>query len=138
MTIADDITEKEADEIHRDLIEFNAKAVPLTGPHQDLCLALRDDAGALQGGLVAFLHGWHILFIDYLWIAEAHRHQGYASRLLQEVERVARQKGCRLIQLDTFDFQAPGLYERNGYKCFAVLDDCPPGHKRYYFKKVLL
>jgi hypothetical protein len=39
--------------------------------------------------------------------------------------------------LDTFDFQARGFYERNGYELFGTLDDCPPGHKRYYLKKAL-
>lgn len=51
------------------------------------------------------------------------------------IEKIAKEKGCNLIHLDTFDFQAKDFYIRNGYEVFGVLDDCPREHKRYYMKK---
>jgi hypothetical protein len=42
-----------------------------------------------------------------------------------------------LSHLDTFDWQTKEFYLKHGYEVFGVLDDCPPGHKRYYMKKVL-
>lgn len=44
-------------------------------------------------------------------------------------------KGCNLVHLDTFDFQAKDFYLKHGYEVFGVLDDCPMEHKRYYMKK---
>ena len=60
---------------------------------------------------------------------------GYGSILLKEVEKIAKEKGCYLIHLDTFDFQAKDFYVKHGYEVFGVLDNCPPGHKRYFMKK---
>lgn len=52
-----------------------------------------------------------------------------------EVEKSAIKKGCELIHLDTFDFQAKDFYLKYGYEIFGVLEDCPEKHKRYYSKK---
>jgi len=45
--------------------------------------------------------------------------------------------GATLAHLDTFDFQAKDFYIKNSYKIFGVLENCPAGHKRYYFSKSL-
>ena len=66
---------------------------------------------------------------------EEARGLGYGSALLKEVERIAKEKGCNLVHLDTFDFQAKGFYIKQGYEIFGVLDNCPTDHKRYYMKK---
>ncbi len=73
-----------------------------------------------------------------LWVDEAHRGKGYGSILLEEVEKIAKEKECTLIHLDTFDFQAKDFYLKHGYELFGVLDDCPPGHKRFFMKKKIL
>lgn len=43
---------------------------------------------------------------------------------------------CKLIHLDTFDFQAKDFYMKHEYEIFGILDDCPIEHKRYYMKKL--
>jgi hypothetical protein len=45
--------------------------------------------------------------------------------------------GCRKSWLDTFSFQAPGFYEKNGYVVFGELSEYSPGHKRYFLRKRL-
>jgi hypothetical protein len=40
--------------------------------------------------------------------------------------------------LDTFDFQAEAFYLKGGYEMFGILDDCPPGHKRFFLRKTLV
>ena len=57
--------------------------------------------------------------------------------MLAEVESAAKEKGCYLIYLDTFDFQAKEFYEKQGYEVFGVLEDCPKEHCRYYLKKTI-
>jgi ribosomal protein S18 acetylase RimI-like enzyme len=39
--------------------------------------------------------------------------------------------------LDTFDCQAPGFYEKLGFKVFGKLEDYPPGHQRFYLMKLI-
>ena len=37
--------------------------------------------------------------------------------------------------LDTFAFQAPAFYEKQGYTLFGTIEDLPPGHARYFLQK---
>ena len=39
--------------------------------------------------------------------------------------------------LDTHSFQAPGFYRKLGCQEIAVIEDCPPGHRRHWFRKRL-
>ncbi|MGN0144593.1 MAG: GNAT family N-acetyltransferase, partial [Clostridium sp.] len=82
------------------------------------------------------MYCWNCLYIDVLWVSEEYRKHGLGSRLLNEIESIATEKGCHLIHLDTFDFQAKDFYIKHGYEVFGVLDECPEGHKRYFLKKI--
>lgn len=81
---------------------------------------------------------WNILHIEVLWVKEEYRNNGYATALLTDVENTAKKMGCNISHLDTFDFQAKGLYEKLGYTVFGVLEDCPKGHCHYYMSKNLV
>ena len=83
------------------------------------------------------MYCWDCADVDALWVSEQYRRTGLGKKLLLQVEAKARKKGARLIHLDTFDFQARGFYESQGYEVFGVLEDCPAEHKRYYLKKLL-
>ena len=48
---------------------------------------------------------------------------------------MAKEGNCSLMHLDPFDFQAKEFYEKNGFEVFGILENCPPGHTRYYMKK---
>lgn len=76
-----------------------------------------------------------IVYINVLWVKEEYRKDGLGTKLLKEIEKIAKEKDCHLIHLDTFDFQAKDFYIRHGYEIFGVLDQCPENHKRYFMKK---
>jgi GNAT superfamily N-acetyltransferase len=95
------------------------------------------DGEALVGGLVGEI-GWKWLFVELLWIAESHRGRGLGGRVLQTAEAEAIRRGARHVYLDTFDFQARPFYERQGYEVFGVLEDYPPGHRRFFLRKDLI
>ena len=133
-----DATNEELGIIGLGLNEYNNSQVPFTQKpdfvYVNRCIRDGDD---VVGGIIAIIYCWNILFIDNLWIAQEHRNKGYATALMNDVENKAREMGCKLSHLDTFDFQAKGLYEKLGYAVFGVLEDCPEGHKRYYMSKKL-
>jgi hypothetical protein len=56
---------------------------------------------------------------------------------LEEAEAEAARRGCRTITLDTFSFQAPGFYQKLGYRVVGVYEDCPVGFSRIYLQKGL-
>ncbi len=106
------------------------------GDYSPVNYFLRDESGAIRGGVLADLWGgW--LHIQFLWVEEALRQQGYGSQLLQAAENEARAKGGRSAYVETFSFQARPFYERHGYRVFGELEDFPPGHNYYFLRKPL-
>lgn len=101
-----------------------------------LTIALKIDDGELIGGTLgdAFLG---CLDIHILWVANEHRGQGYGQKLMTVAEQEARQAGCRIMRLDTFDFQAPIFYEKLGFTEFGRFQYFPGGPFKLYFVKQL-
>jgi ribosomal protein S18 acetylase RimI-like enzyme len=50
------------------------------------------------------------------WVSERARSQGLGTRLLEEFEAEAKSRGCTRVFVTSFTFQAPGFYERHGYR----------------------
>lgn len=102
-----------------------------------VALLVRDeDTNDILGGLYGnIFYRW--LFIELLAVPEQTRGQGTGSKLLEMAEKLALEKGCIGIWLDTFDFQAPEFYPKHGFTRFGQIDDFPPGHQRYFFQKRL-
>ncbi len=130
---------EEKQEIIDGLVSYNLSRVPSLQEERfiDLSRKAVSESGGIVGGIIARMYCWNCADIDVLWVCESGRGAGIGKRLLKEVEDEARKRGAHLIHLDTFDFQARGFYERQGYEVFGVLEDCPAGHKRYYMKKLL-
>jgi ribosomal protein S18 acetylase RimI-like enzyme len=119
-----------------DAVEQFNLSITRDDSYSPIAVFLRDDNEVLQGGVVGDAWGgWlHILFI---WVSDAVRYQGYGSKLLLTAERLARERGCKGVYLETFSFQAKPFYEGLGYKVFGELEDYPGGYKCYFMKKGL-
>jgi GNAT superfamily N-acetyltransferase len=120
--------------------EYNSKKTPLMeqAAVERIFKTMKDLEGNIIGGILSIINYYSkSSYIDILWIKEEYRKDGYGSILMDEVEREAKEKGVHLVNLDTFDFQAKDFYIKRGYEVYAVLDDCPVNHKRYYMRKLL-
>ncbi|MBI1775405.1 MAG: GNAT family N-acetyltransferase [Proteobacteria bacterium] len=91
---------------------------------------------AVVGGLWGGSY-FSYLWIDLLFLPETLRGAGLGRRIMIQAEEEAVRRGCTGVWLDTFSFQARGFYERLGYAVFGTIDDHPPGHSRFFLKKVL-
>jgi len=131
-------SDEESRYVRNRLIEFNAGQLPddLKNRYEEINLHLKDDEGNVIAGLLSVLC-WNWLEVDILWVDSLYRKQGQGSKLLMEAEKIAREKGCTFIKLNTFSFQAPDFYKKHGYREIAVIDDAPRGFKHYYFMKEL-
>jgi len=78
-----------------------------------------------------------LLFIDLVFLPDSLRDRGLGSRVLELAESEARQRGCRGAVLYTINFQAPGFYERLGYREFGRVPCDPPGTARVFMTKEL-
>lgn len=96
----------------------------------------RDGAGEVVGGIYGWSY-WSALEIKDFWLREGARRQGLGTQLIEAIEARARERGCTMAYLDTFNFQAPKFYAKRGYEVFGTLDGFAGGITRYYLKKAL-
>ena len=102
-----------------------------------LAISLRDEAGAIAGGLIGELK-WEWLHIDLLWIDDAHRGKGHGEALVAMAETAARDHGARGVYLSTMSLQAPDFYPKLGYRQCGLMEDYPvAGHRIHHFAKAL-
>ncbi|MSP76778.1 MAG: GNAT family N-acetyltransferase [Rhodospirillaceae bacterium] len=97
---------------------------------------LKSERGELMGGLLGMIWGG-CLHISILWVDEAARGEGNATRMMDAAEAYAREHHCHLATLYTHSFQARPFYEKRGYEVFGTLEDYPPAHAKYFLKKRL-
>ena len=140
-----EVNEHRAEVIGQRLQEFNEahsrKTVSWHDPQfppAPLEVYVLDRAGTLVGGLKGRTHAiptW--LEVTCLWVDEAVRRRGLGRQLMERAEALARSRGCRYARLATCDFNAPGLYERLGYRLYGTLANCPPGETVFYYWREL-
>ncbi|MFL2097387.1 GNAT family N-acetyltransferase [Marinilactibacillus psychrotolerans] len=91
----------------------------------------------LVGGIVADKE-YQTIHVSLLVITQDARGLSIGSKLLQEIETFAKEKGIIHITLTTRSYQAVDFYKKNGYTVFATLEDMPiKGVTKYYFDKRL-
>ncbi|WP_027635594.1 GNAT family N-acetyltransferase [Clostridium butyricum] len=131
--------EEESELIVEKIVEYNLSKVSIIQESSFIWInrVIVDTYGDIIAGINSKMYCWNCLYIDVLWVKEEYRKEGLGSKILNEIEKVAKDKGCYLIHLDTFDFQAKGFYIKHGYDIFGILDECPQRHKRYFMKKFI-
>jgi len=117
------------------LIRYNRRTA---GPfrYTRTVLSVRGDKGHLLGGLILQSY-WKESYVELLWLSGKARRRGTGRRLIEEAERRARRRGSLLIHLNTYSFQAPGFYEKLGFKRVGGMSGSPPGESRHFYVKRL-
>ena len=117
----EDLTKEEAAYIGEKINEIVPREVD--ADEEEFVLKVENDTGEIVGGCVAeaYEYHWSRMFLADLWVDERYRHHGIGSMLLREVERIAREKGCRVVTLGTASYMARPFYEKHGYTVFTTL-----------------
>lgn len=139
ITLSAEVNEADRQHVEEGLLAFNATASPYFAVQpenkgQALDAFVRDSAGTILGAVTAHTT-WDWLSIELVWLDERLRGRGYGARLMRAVEEEARRRGCAHVRVTTYCFQAPGFYERLGYRVVGRLDDFPPGGAYYWLRK---
>ena len=95
-----------------------------------------EENGLCLGGINAFRLDT-LLMVDRLWVAESQRGKGLGTELLTAVEDRAKAGGAKYAELNTFGFQAPGFYEKMGYRLFGSVEPAVGKWGHYFYKKEL-
>lgn len=106
-----ELDQRLSDELDR----VNAAATPGVAAARELTVQLLDEAGDLAAGISGWT--WGVAAgIGMTWVREDARGAGLGSRLLTSFEEEARARGCTHVFVTSFTFQAPGFYQRHGYR----------------------
>jgi ribosomal protein S18 acetylase RimI-like enzyme len=114
---------------------YNRKTADLDGVRRMGCFA-RLPGGAVVGGAVGRTWG-AACELQQLWVHEAHRRRGLGARLVRAFEDAARRRGCDLLYLDTFTWQAPAFYARLGFRVACEFAGFPGGARKLILRKAL-
>ena len=127
-------SEAEGEWIRSQLVSYNNEHAPTV--YEPITLKIAGDQQEIIGGLNA-VHLWNWIEVNHLWIDNRYRGQRLGTKLLDEIERMARERNCVYIKLNTFTFQAPQYYPKHGYHQYAVIENVPPGYNHHFFIKDL-
>jgi ribosomal protein S18 acetylase RimI-like enzyme len=123
------------EEVIRANFRAHAQAKGLTADFAPLTIHVEQD-GVLLGGLVGRTgRGW--LYVEFLALPMAGHGGGLGRRLMAMAEAEAVRRGCTGAYLYTNQFQAPGFYEKLGYREFGRLVHENPELTRIWYSKVL-
>jgi ribosomal protein S18 acetylase RimI-like enzyme len=130
-----DLSLNEVDGIEDRLYDHNSDA---TGCHdgKGLGFVIRDEAGHTIG--VAAGYTWAgTSELKQMWVDKAYRGRGYARSLLNAFVAEACSRGVKRIWVASYDFQAPEMYEKAGFKRMAEFEGWPDGHSNVILCKIL-
>lgn len=114
---------------------YNDSRAPL-GEVVPLAVAARRADGAVIGGAIGRTWG-ACCELQQLWVDDGWRGRGAGSGLMRRFEAHAARRGCRIVYLETFSFQAPPFYAALGYRELARIDGFPDGIAKFLMQKAL-
>ena len=74
---------------------------------------LYDGDKIIGGAEGKVIFGWYHL--ENFWISEEYRKSDYGSRIIEMLEKFAKEKGAIGIRTETWSFQAPEFYKKQGF-----------------------
>jgi GNAT superfamily N-acetyltransferase len=114
--------------------DYNAEHAGYWDP-RPLAVLVRDRASSrIVGGMLGRT-SLGLLFIDLVFLPKELRGRSVGSRILSMAEEEGWRRGCRTGVLFTISFQAPGFYERHGWREFGRIPCDPPGTSRVFMTK---
>ncbi|MBR0451162.1 MAG: GNAT family N-acetyltransferase [Oscillospiraceae bacterium] len=117
----EDLTKEDAEYISKKISDIVPREVDADA--EEFVLKIENENGEIIGGCVAevYEYHWSRMLLEDLWVDERYRHQGIGSTIIREAERIAREKGCRVVTLGTSSYMARPFYEKHGYTVFSIL-----------------
>jgi GNAT superfamily N-acetyltransferase len=115
---------------------FNDEVVGYSDRAPLAVIARDPESQAIVGGIIG-RSSLGLLFLDMVWVSKISRGSGLGGRILTMAEDEGRRRGCRSAVLYTISFQAPGFYQRHGWRIFGEIACDPPGTSRIFMTKDL-
>ena len=130
LTLHDEPDAAAARLVDQGLDDYNNASAPLHEVRPIACF-LRDASGTVLAGAVG--RTWGVCAeLQQLWVKSELRRQGLGARLVRAFEQGVAQRGCTVVYLETFSFQAPSLYASLGYEMRHTIRGYAPGIEKHW------
>jgi len=126
-------TEEEIAVVDTGLQNFN-NATSTIKDVKPLHIIATEKNGKVNGGAIGRTWG-KCCELQSLWVDAEHRGKGSGTLLMDSFEREAEKRGCELVYLDTFSFQAPAFYEKRGYTEVLCITGFSGGEEKLHMQK---
>ena len=136
LAISHELVDEETDVINEGLRKYNTPYLGKDATH--FAIYIKDENGKVVGGILTWSRPkLKMLYIGTLWLPKELRGKGYGTQLMQAAEEEGRRQGCKVVQVDTMDFQAAPFYEKMGYTQIGNVENLFGDHTIYFFRKDL-
>ncbi|MEN9343246.1 MAG: blasticidin-S acetyltransferase [Chlamydiota bacterium] len=112
---------------------FQAKGL---SPICPFSIFIKDQKEQVLGGASGTLF-YGSLYVDSLWVNETLRNQGWGKKLMQEAEKIGKEKGARFVTVNTMDWEALPFYQKLGYAIEFTREGYDKNSKMFMLRKVL-
>ena len=130
--------EPEVAQIIRDGLDAFNDAILGYGDRVPLHVVVRaSEDGEIIGGISGGT-SLGLLTINLVYLPETLRGTGVGTRMMAMAEQEARRRGCRAGVIYTISFQAPGFYQRLGWRVFGEIPCDPPRTSRVFLRKTFV
>ena len=134
LTVTDEIDAAAESVIEAGLQSYNHQIANYTDARALAVLVCDPNSKEVIGGLLGRT-SLGLLFIDLIFLPQHLRGSGLGAQIMERAEQEAKDRGCSAAVLYTITFQAPGFYERLGYRALGRIECRPPGHTRLCMTK---
>lgn len=105
-------------------------------PIKPFRLYIKDSNQSVVGGATGVTF-YGCLYVDMLWVEESIRDQGFGKKIMEEAEKIARERKCTFATLNTMDWEALPFYQKLGYRIEFVREGYEKASKMYMLRKEL-
>jgi predicted acetyltransferase/N-acetylglutamate synthase-like GNAT family acetyltransferase len=106
------------------------------GRIQSFAFFIRDSKKKILGGVKGATY-YGCLYVDSLWVAPEHRKKDWGSKLIQECEKLGKERECTFVSLTTMDWEALPFYQKLGYQTEYVREGYEKDSKMFVLRKTL-
>lgn len=97
---------------------------------------IKDSQGTVLGGINGF-SCYGCLYVDMLWLKDELRQKGLGIKLMNEAEKIGRERKCSFSTVDTMDWEALSFYQKLGYSIEFVRKGFEHDSSMYMLRKEL-
>ena len=134
LTVTDEIDAVAESVIEAGLQQYNQDNAGYTDSRALAVLISDPTSKEVIGGLLGRT-SLGLFFVDLLYLPDRLRGHGIGGQVMERAEQEAKDRGCSAAVLYTITFQAPGFYERHGYRVLGRIECQLPGHTRLCMTK---